>query len=419
VLSSSYDSFLKHLLICFEQIPNTHVDYAYKKKSWESFLKYGLPTLQNEKYKFTNVEFFGKCFDDKSVLFTPISISEKTIKDILYDLHAYHLIVVNGILLEQYSRLPTNHLDIKLTGVSTFKNDYFNRLNTVYQDPFLLLNDALYESTVNIEIINGKQIDLPIFIYNIVTSPFVNPRINISLGANSNVRIVNSFIDLSQNNKFCNSLIQIEIKLCAKLEYYTIQCQSNPNSSHINSTLCYQESKSEFINYIITNSNSFIRNNLYTSMIGAYAKADMYGLYNVYNSGYVDNYVYINHIAENTSSNQSYKGIINDKSVGVFNGNIYVQPTAQKTNAFQSNKNILLSDEATIHTKPNLEIRANDVKCSHGATVGQLDKEQLFYLCTKGLDENSAKQILLDSFVNEILQKIPIKLLGVISRTGF
>jgi Fe-S cluster assembly protein SufD len=149
-----------------------------------------------------------------------------------------------------------------------------------------------------------------------------------------------------------------------------------------------------------------VRNNLNISVDGEHCETHMYGLYMLNDKTHVDNHTTVDHRVANCYSNELYKGIIDDRATGVFNGKIYVRPHAQKTNAFQSNKNLLLSDDASMNTKPQLEIWADDVKCSHGATTGQLDNEQMFYLRARGLDETQARGLLLYAFAHETLEHV-------------
>jgi Fe-S cluster assembly protein SufD len=198
----------------------------------------------------------------------------------------------------------------------------------------------------------------------------------------------------------------------AHVDHYTLQTQTGQtqrgNAYQVNSIHCYQANDSIVNNYTFSWDGLLIRNNLYTQLQGAHAQANMYGMYCPSQTQHIDNHTTVNHQHPNTESNQLYKGILLGKATGVFNGKIFVQPEAQKTNAFQANNNILLSDEATIYTKPQLEIWADDVKCSHGATVGQLDETQVFYLRARGIPEALARHMLLQAFADEVIGKVPL-----------
>jgi Fe-S cluster assembly protein SufD len=184
---------------------------------------------------------------------------------------------------------------------------------------------------------------------------------------------------------------------------------NEPNYHHIGATSAIQEKKSVLNAFTANFGGSLVRNNLSTAFKGEHAEANLFGIYVLNNKDHVDNHLFIDHAVPNCLSNQLYKGLIDDKATGVFNGKIMVRQGAQKTNAFQSNKNMLLSEEATMNTKPELEIYADDVKCSHGATIGQMDKNALFYLKSRGLNEAMAKQIMYQAFVGEVIEKVAIE----------
>jgi len=177
----------------------------------------------------------------------------------------------------------------------------------------------------------------------------------------------------------------------------------------MSNSMVYQPDKSTFSMFTYTFSGKMVRNNLNIIVDGEGCESNMYGLYLINGNTHVDNHTVVDHKKPNSVSNESYKGIMDDESRGVFNGKIYVRQLAQKTNAFQSNNNILLSDNATINAKPQLEIWADDVKCSHGCTTGQIDDEQVFYLRSRGIDKDRAIGILLQAFVIDIFDKTPLQ----------
>jgi Fe-S cluster assembly protein SufD len=170
-----------------------------------------------------------------------------------------------------------------------------------------------------------------------------------------------------------------------------------------------QQTKSVYHNSTITLSGALVRNNLNVSLDGEYCELFMNGLYMLNGTTHVDNHTVADHRLPNSQSHELYKGILDEKSSGVFNGKIFVRQDAQKTNAYQSNKNILLSDTATMNTKPQLEIWADDVKCSHGTTTGALDEEPLFYLMARGISRQKAKSLLMYAFADDVLNKIKIE----------
>ena len=196
----------------------------------------------------------------------------------------------------------------------------------------------------------------------------------------------------------------------SNVNYYKLQNQNN-KSYHIDNTFISQSRDSVVQTYTFTLEGKIIRNNLNYILQEENCEAHMFGLYVAREEGHIDNHTSVDHKVANCYSNEIYKGILDDNSKGVFNGKIFVRQDAQKTNAFQTNKNILLTDTASINTKPQLEIWADDVSCSHGCTTGQLDEEQLFYLRSRGISKSSAKAMLLHAFVNDVLDKINIPFL--------
>ena len=191
----------------------------------------------------------------------------------------------------------------------------------------------------------------------------------------------------------------------AQLFCYNMQEQYD-NMYHIHTTNFHQAANSVLSNYTFTFGTPLVRNNLTATSNGPNTATSLYGLYCSDSMHHIDNHIQVNHLQPNTYSKQHYKGILSGKTTGIFNGKIYVDSKAQKTNAFQTNNTILLSDIAKSYIKPQLEIYADDVKCSHGATTGQLDKDQLFYLRARGIPEQKARQLLLKAFAGEIIEQV-------------
>jgi Fe-S cluster assembly protein SufD len=193
----------------------------------------------------------------------------------------------------------------------------------------------------------------------------------------------------------------------ASLEHYKVQ-RAKGDSYHNNYTQIVQNANTNINQVTLTLDGQWVRNNLHFKMDGENCNSLLYGLYIPDGQQFVDNHSRVDHAKPNCYSDEKYKGILKDKSVAVFNGKIMVHLDAQKTNAYQRNQNILLSNDATVNTKPQLEIFADDVKCTHGATIGQLDEEPMFYLRSRGISENEARNLLLNAFADDIAEKIKI-----------
>ena len=237
---------------------------------------------------------------------------------------------------------------------------------------------------------------------------YINSRNLISIGKNSQVDFLELFSTKGNNDSFTNIVTEILVDENAHGNYYKIQ-NKNDNASHIGTTQIHQKRSSVFSTYTFTLNGGTVRNNLNIAVDGEGCESHMYGLYVVNGKTHVDNHTAADHIKPHSMSNELYKGILEDNARGVFNGKVYGEKAAQKTYAFQSNKNICLSDTSTVNTKPQLEIWADDVKCSHGCTTGQLDEDALFYLRARGLSKDSARALLLYAFAIEVIESVKLE----------
>ena len=262
---------------------------------------------------------------------------------------------------------------------------------------------------ISIEVAPKAVIKSPIVFVHLFSeieqSAWVQPRIHIQIGERAEVSFAELWQNPSNQALVVNSLTQIHLASESMVRWLNFE-NWTANSSLINQTRAEVAAKAVFQHYVVAMGEGYIRNNLEIRINGKEGDAHMYGLSLGNFKFHVDHHTFVNHKAENTTSNQLYKSILSGKSNGVFNGKILVDQAAQKTNAYQSSKNILLSADAKVNAKPQLEIFADDVKCSHGATIGQLDEEPVFYLRSRGLDEATAKQLLLQAFAVEIFEKI-------------
>jgi Fe-S cluster assembly protein SufD len=227
------------------------------------------------------------------------------------------------------------------------------------------------------------------------------------LGDDSKATLTELYFSEDNTDGFENYFTEVFTGKGAKMDFHRIQ-HKRGKETLINNINIYQKESSLVNTYTYTLSGRMLRNNLNILLEDENCESHLYGIYLVKGNDVVDNHTTVDHQKPHSFSNENYKGILDENGKGVFNGKIYVRPDAQKTNAFQSNKNIVLTDSAAINTKPQLEIWADDVKCSHGATTGQIDQEQLFYLRSRGLDERTAKAMLLHAFAFEIVDKIEL-----------
>lgn len=384
---------------------------TFRQKAFDSFVKEGIPTSKHEEWKYAD---FTKVLKSDFNLLNS-ELTEADIKPFLFDAWDGNLIVVvNGYYSAKLSKIVSPEAEVKIKNFSDAKDsltDKINQFADAKNNPFSSLSAAVATSGVYVEVPANKVVEKPILILNIcdkrANSILAQPRNFISIGANAQVKIVEAFYSLGSLDSFTNAYTEIYAGKDSVSELYKLQLEDSA-ASLVDTTQVFQEGKSTFTCTTITLSGNMVRNNLNLVLNGEYCEGNMNGLYMLKDNTLVDNHTSVDHAFPNSLSNEMYKGILDDKSTGVFNGKIFVRKDAQKTNAYQSNKNLLLSDEATINTKPQLEIWANDVKCSHGATTGKLDKDMLFYLRARGISEKSAKAILMNAFAHDVLDTISL-----------
>jgi len=272
------------------------------------------------------------------------------------------------------------------------------------------LNTAMSQDGIFIYIPDNVTVENNIQLVNITDfkqNLFLNTRNLIILGENSHLRLVQCDDSINHDVTFINTVTEVKIGRNSSLDHYKLQ-NKDDHTTLINSMYFHQEEGSSLSTNAISLNGGLIRNLSHVTLNGPHSSADVYGLYLMDRHQHVDNQVYINHVAPDCESRELFKGVLDDQASGVFNGHIKVYRDAQRTNAFQTNKNILLTDKASIDTKPFLEIYADDVKCSHGATIGQLDSEALFYIRSRGISESNAKILLMYAFAAEVINKISI-----------
>lgn len=394
--------------------------HQVRKKAINAFQELGFPTIRNEEYKYTDLKkALQKTFDFK----TPApegNISRKMVEEcFIPGLDANILVFVNGIFSKTLSTIisPEDQLTIKDLETATKEDKelvdtYFAQYANYEKDAFIALNTAFTEHGSFVHIPDNKLVEKPIALYFFndaqADRSYNQPRNLFIAGKSSQATFLEVFYTVGNHESFTNIVSEIVVNENANIEYYKIQ-NNRETAFHVGTTQVWQARSSQFSAYTFTLNGAVIRNNLNIASDGEGCESHMYGLYLLHGKTHVDNHTEIDHIKPNSFSNELYKGIMEDQSHGVFNGKVYVRQAAQKTNAFQSNKNILLSDQATINSKPQLEIWADDVKCSHGCTTGQLDEEALFYLQSRGVSKERARVLLLYAFAVEVLENVKLE----------
>jgi Fe-S cluster assembly protein SufD len=385
-----------------------------QEEAIKHFNRLGFPTTKNEEWKYTNISpILNKDF---SFPVADLKISqEEILKRFPFLKDSIYVVTENGRLNTEISNLKNLPVGIEIKNLRDVKNlplvkKHFNLYVDVQEDAFGALNTAFANDGIVILVSQNAVIEQPIYLVNISSSIQeainVYDRLLIIAEKNSKAKIFS--INISQNNTsetFVNSQAEVFSDENSSLEFCVLQSE-NEKSFHINGTHVYQSANSKFETTTITLGGAIHRNKLHIKLDGQNCETHMHGLYIAGGSQLLDNHTAVYHSQPHCNSNQLYKGILGGKAHGVFNGKILVEKDAQKTNAYQSNKNILLTNDAVINAKPQLEIFADDVKCTHGATTGQMDDDTLFYLRARGINENNAKALLNLAFADDVLNKI-------------
>ena len=371
----------------------------------------GVPNNKHEDYKYCNIESYLRR-EFKTLEQTFNTVSNADIAPFKLD-EAINIVVLNGTYNEDLSeKIIVKGITIKtLNEVDAKEKALIATQAKSSNDALIALNSAFTNKGLYLQIDRANVIPMPIHVIYVNSNnaqALVNSRNFIYAQANSEVTIVESFVNIGSSKVFSNYVSEKYLEENAKLNCFTIQ-NEGALSYAVNTNQVKVSKYANYSNSTFTMSGELVRNNHNVELASADCEAHLNGLFVTNATQLVDNHTLIDHQMPNCQSNELYKGIAKDKSTGVFNGKIYVRKDAQKTNAYQSSKNILLSDDATINTKPQLEIYADDVKCSHGTSTGKVDEEALFYLKARGIGDTSARKLLLQAFAQELIDKIEIE----------
>lgn len=390
----------------------------YREKALEHFMQTGLPKYRSEDYKYLDVpSLFGK----ETVYYILPQQIEFNIDDIFRcdvpALDTHYSILLNGFYHNHGTNLrelPNGVILGSLLEASRRYPDlitrHYNRYASLKPDGLVSLNTLFARDGIFIYVPRNATPDKPLQIINIQMHEIpltVQYRNLIILEENSTAEIIVCDHTLSPQPFLSNAVTEIYAGRGSKLNYTKMQNQHNA-SALINHRFIYQEKGSTVNSTAVTLHGGIVRNNLFVRLAGEESNNISSGLFLTDQGQHVDNFTWIEHQAPHCESRQFFKGILDDFSSGAFSGRIIVNPGAQKTNAYQKNNNLLLTNDARMHTRPQLEIYADDVKCSHGATVGQLDKDAMFYLRSRGIGYEEARFLLMYAFANEVLANIPV-----------
>lgn len=387
-----------------------------RSEAIKTFEDLGFPSKRDEAWKYTSLN--GVLKHDYSVFpKTETALEYRDVKKyFIYDIDSYKIVFIDGKYSSHLSETTHDGIDVCLMSAALSKpkyriliENYFNKAAS--KDSLSSLNTAFSQEGAYIHIPKNKVVEKPIQILHFSTGNesaiMLQPRNLIVVDENSHVQIIERHQSLTDNPVLTNSVTEIFTNKRAIVDYYKIQ-NDRQSASLIDNTFVKQKRESHASVHTFSFGGKLTRNNLNFYQEGERIDSTLKGVTIIGDKQHVDHNTLVHHIEPNCESHQDYKGIFGDRATGVFNGKIYVNKEAQKTNAFQANNNILLSDKASINTKPQLEIFADDVKCSHGCTIGQLDESAMFYMRSRGIPVKEAKALLMFAFSNNVLDSVKI-----------
>ena len=416
------EKLLSSFMAFEEQIDVNSDLHEVRTSAIKNFENKGFPTKKEEAWKYTSLNSVLK--NDFSVF--PKSENNIEFADVkkyfLHEIDTYKVVFIDGVFSSFLSSTTHDGIDVCLMSSALNKpkykmviDNYFNKIANL-DESLTSLNTAFANEGAYINIPKSKVVDKPIEIMYFSTGSeaalLVQPRNLIVVGENSHVQIIERHQSLNESRMesgpgLTNSVTEIFAQKRAIVDYYKIQ-NDNLEANLIDNTYVSQKQETNVSVNTFSFGGNLTRNNLNFYHFGERIVSNLNGITIIGDKQHVDHYTLVQHSTPNCESHQDYKGIFSDRSTGVFNGKIYVEREAQKTNAFQKSNNILLSDKATINAKPQLEIFADDVKCSHGCTIGQLDETAMFYMQQRGIPKKEAKALLMYAFSNAVIESIKI-----------
>jgi len=383
----------------------------------ESFLLNGIPNKKNEKYKYTDIQLVFEKEYEKYFASQNISVEQSDLfKCDVPNLNAHLAMLVNGFYFgEKLTVLDNGVVFGSFAAASTHYPElfekYYNRVADNATEGLTALNTAFAQDGVFLYVPKGVVLDKTIQILNGFVSNediLTQPRNLFIFEENSEAKVAICDHTLSTNSFLTNSVTEVFVERNASVEVVKMQ-NANNGSTLISNVYVHQDKQSRYTSHAVTLHGGLVRNNVTANLNGEECENKLSGLYLVDKDQQVDSRTVVNHNVPRCFSNQLYKGVLDDNGIAAFNGMVYVARDAQKTEAYQSNRTLQLTDDAKVYTKPQLEIYADDVKCSHGATVGQPDTNQVFYMRARGIGEREAVLLQMFGFAHEVIQHIGIE----------
>src|SRR5215471_2594878 len=392
----------------------------FRETSFARFQSIGFPTVEEEEWKYTNVASIARSSLAPVVHLNGTALTKEGLRAWAYPEAPARLVFVNGILrrdLSSLDELPDQILALDLNAAANDERfekairDFFER-RAAAANGFVALNNALFAGGLFLQLQRNAVVKAPIHLLFVAETqtgvrPAAAPRVLVQAEANSTATIIESYASLGEGAYLTNAIIDFAVEDSAQLQHYKVQRESGAGF-HIAATNAVLGSKAKYETTSINLGAAISRHNIDVVMNHEGAECAVDGLYMIEGSQHTDTHSVIDHRRPQCTSRQLYKGILDGKSRAVFNGKVFVRHGAQQTDAQQTNKNLLLSKEAQVDTKPQLEIFADDVKCTHGAAVGQLEEDELFYLESRGINPALARNILTYGFAEEVIERIKI-----------
>jgi len=386
-----------------------------RKASILQVAEYGFPTIRDEDWKYTNLAPLSRIPFQLAV---PGPLPDLLSSHWLLGLPGARLVFVNGFFDERLSRREGLPASVEIQSLSQALMEqpdrlgrHIGRYSDAAEHAFTALNAAFLREGAFLSVPAGTVVEAPIYVIYVSTASdrafAVHPRNLLMVGANSEVKLVEAYLGDSEASYFCNPVTELVVGDGSAVDHYTVQAEG-PKGHHIGTLRTWQERHSALRLASFDIGGSLVRHNLTVTLDGEGGNALLHGLYLGAGEQHIDNHTRIEHVKAHCDSRELYKGIMTDSSRAVFHGRIVVSKGAQKTDSKQTNNNLLLSNESLVNTKPQLEIYADDVKCTHGATIGRLEEEALFYLRSRGIGRQEAANILIYAFASEVIGQVRI-----------
>lgn len=410
-----FDSFEDHL-----NGQKNHAIHDLRRKAIKRLPGLFFPTRKDEDWKYTSV---NKVLKPRYVTGKPANIKKEQIKPFLFDeLDVNLLVFVNGCFdpalsnIQETDGLTIQSMASALADENSAKlvGPYLTHFAEAEESAFITLNAAFVRSGHFIHVAANKVIEKPVHLLYIAapgdTDTMINLQNIVVAERSSQFNLIETFysLDGGKGAYFTNVVNRFAVRENANVNHYKIQ-QEGLNGFQINNSEAEQYRDSTYSSFVVDLGGQIVRNNLSSILRAENTMTHMKGVYLANGTQHIDNQSFMDHAFAHCNSDELYKGVITDKARGVFNGKVIVRQDAQKTNAFQQNSNLVLSEAASMDSKPQLEIYADDVKCSHGATVGQLDEEAIYYLRSRGLTKDQAQYVLQFAFLREVLETFPLE----------